>query len=225
MRPFYPGGDYQKEKYKPGAVVVDNPPFSIFAEIVKFYQEKKIKFFLFGPHLTMLGIRNAATFVITGVQITYENGANVNTSFVTNLEPEKVRLRSAPTLYKALKEANDKNLKEMHKELPKYTYPLHVVTAAMIAPYSRLGIDFVVTKAESMRIAELDEQKARGRAIFGGGYLVSDRIAAEREKAEREKAEREKAEREKAEREKAERWSLSERERAIIEELNKKAKQ
>ena len=27
MRPFYPGGDYQKEQYPKGSVVVDNPPF------------------------------------------------------------------------------------------------------------------------------------------------------------------------------------------------------
>lgn len=26
MRPFYPGGDYTAEEYKPGSVVVDNPP-------------------------------------------------------------------------------------------------------------------------------------------------------------------------------------------------------
>ena len=44
---------------------------------------------------------------------------------------------------------------------------------------------------------------------------MSDRV-----KAEREKAEREKAEREKAEREKAERWTLSDRELAIIHRLN-----
>jgi BRCT domain type II-containing protein len=65
----------------------------------------------------------------------------------------------------------------------------------------------------------LDCQKGSGKAIFGGGYLISDKVKAEREKAEREKAEREKAEREKAERENAERWELSEREKEIIKTL------
>ena len=86
---------------------------------------------------------------------------------------------------------------------------------------SRLGIEFSVPVAESEGISGLDSQKAAGKAIYGKGYLVSDRVKAEREKAEREKAEREKAEREKAEREKAERWELSERELQIIERLNR----
>ena len=33
IRPFYPGGDYQKEDYSGDCVVIDNPPFSIISEI------------------------------------------------------------------------------------------------------------------------------------------------------------------------------------------------
>ena len=40
VRPFYPGGDYVRYKYKPDAVVVDNPPFSILSEIVSFYARR-----------------------------------------------------------------------------------------------------------------------------------------------------------------------------------------
>ena len=79
---------------------------------------------------------------------------------------------------------------------------------------SRLGIEFSVPVAESEGINGLDSQKAAGKAIYGKGYIVSDRVKAEREKAEREKAEREKAER-------WERWELSERELQIIERLNR----
>ena len=32
VRPFYPGGDYENYDYPEGCVVVDNPPFSIFAK-------------------------------------------------------------------------------------------------------------------------------------------------------------------------------------------------
>lgn len=46
MRPFYPGGDFEKEDYT-GAVVIDNPPFSIFAKIIDFYLENGVKFFPF----------------------------------------------------------------------------------------------------------------------------------------------------------------------------------
>ncbi len=37
VRPFYPGGDYENYDYPEGCVVVDNPPFSIFAKILDFY--------------------------------------------------------------------------------------------------------------------------------------------------------------------------------------------
>ena len=37
VRPFYPGGDYENYDYPEGSVVVDNPPFSIFAKIIDFY--------------------------------------------------------------------------------------------------------------------------------------------------------------------------------------------
>lgn len=46
IRPFYPNGDYTKERYPKGCVVVDNPPFSILAEILQFYKEKKNRVFL-----------------------------------------------------------------------------------------------------------------------------------------------------------------------------------
>lgn len=39
VRPFYPGGDYQNRHYGKDEIVVDNPPFSILAEIMKFFCE------------------------------------------------------------------------------------------------------------------------------------------------------------------------------------------
>jgi len=231
-RPFYPGGDYQNADYPKGCVVVDNPPFSILAEILQFYTKKGIKFFLFAPSLTLFSSSSSTcTALPVGVAITYENGANVATSFLTNLEPKNIRLRSAPTLYAAVKAANDENLKEMHKELPKYSYPDYIVMSTRVAQYSHYGIDFVVPVDESQPISQLDSQKPSGKAIYGKGYIVSERVKAakekaerekaEREKAEREKAEREKAEREKAEREKAERWELSQREMEIVKSLSR----
>lgn len=212
VRPFYPGGDYQTEKYKTGAVVVDNPPFSILAEIVKYYADKGIKFFLFAPTLTLFSSSSSCCSLCIGIAVTYENGANVNTSFLTNLEPD-CRLRSVPTLYKAVKEANDVNLKEMHKELPKYSFPDYVITSTRCGQFSRYGIDFRVPVSESMHIRALDAQKEGGKAVFGSAYLISERLKQEKEKAEREKAEREKAER----------WELSPIEMEIVKSLEQKA--
>ena len=207
VRPFYPGGDYQKEKYKSGAVVVDNPPFSILAEIVKYYSENKIRFFLFAPTLTLFSSSSCALCI--GVTITYENGASVNTSFLTNLE-EGMRLRSAPSLYAVVKAANDANLKEMRRELPKYSYPDYVITSTRCGQFSRYGIDYRVPVSESYHIRQLDAQKATDKSVFGSAYLVSERLKAEREKAEREKAERW---------ERWERWELSDREMEIVKSL------
>jgi DNA-binding NarL/FixJ family response regulator len=119
-------------------------------------------------------------------------------------------------LWKAVHDANEENLRAQHRELPKYSYPDYIITSTRVGQYSRYGIDFVVPVDESEPISQLDSQKASGKAIYGKGYIVSERV-----KAEREKAEREKAEREKAEREKAERWELSPREMEIIKSLSK----
>ena len=91
VRPFYPGGDYQKEEYKDGDVVIDNPPFSILSEICRFYGERNILFFLFAPNLTLFSTASGAfNYVVCGVNVVYENGAKVSTSFVTNLGDEKI---------------------------------------------------------------------------------------------------------------------------------------
>ena len=191
IRPFYPNGDYTKEKYD-GLVVVDNPPFSIMSEILKFYSERNIPFFLFGPHLTLFSSSSSssATCICTGVPVIYENGASVNTSFLTNMEGE-VRFRSAPKLYNAVSEAVTQTQKEKKKELPKYQYDRHVVTTTWLGQLSRLGMDFSATREETEAISQLDSQKESGKAIYGKGYLISEKKYAEREKAEREKAERE----------------------------------
>ncbi|NPD30538.1 hypothetical protein HLV37_01400 [Eggerthellaceae bacterium zg-1084] len=60
VRPFWPGGDFEGFDYPEGCVVVDNPPFSILARIVRFYLGRAIPFLLYAPHLTALGTRQAA---------------------------------------------------------------------------------------------------------------------------------------------------------------------
>ncbi len=208
VRPFYPGGDYKNETYIPGSVVVDNPPFSILSEIIQFYADNRIPFFLFAPALTLFSsaaTRNCACICINA-GITYENGATISTSFVTNLEHEDVRARSAPELYRLIDEANKANLAETRKELPTYSYPSEVITAPMIGRYSKYGVEFTVLKSRSEPIDSLEAQTKAGKAIFGKGLLISEKTARLHDQAEAEAEE-------KAAQARATAWELSERER------------
>lgn len=63
-------------------------------------------------------------------------------------------------------------------------------------------------------VRRLDSQVAKGKAVFGGGFITSNRMA-EKLKAEKLKAEKLKAEKLKA----AHQWQLSERELELIEKL------
>ena len=160
VRPFYPGGDYKAEKYTKGCIVVDNPPFSILAEILNFYKDNGVRFFLFAPTLTLFSSSSSSSSALPcGATVIYENGASVNTSFLTNLEDRAIRFKSCPSLYQAVKAASDEYAKELHKELPKYSYPDYVVTAAFVARLSKYGIPFEVSVGQSCAISSLDSQK------------------------------------------------------------------
>ena len=223
VRPFYPGGDYENYEYPEGCVVLDNPPFSILSKIIAFYLERGIAFFLFAPTLTAFSGRNVAmrcNHIITGATVTYENGANVNTSFVTSFGGDLVA-QTAPELRRAIEEADRKNKADKIKSLPQYAYPDHVLTAAMLNRFSKYEIEMKVSGRECLLISKLDAQKESKKTIYGGGLLLSDCKAAEKaaaEKAAAEKAAAEKAAAEKAAAEKAAavRWKLSDRERELI---------
>lgn len=86
-RPFWPGADYKSHDYA-GKIVVDNPPFSCLSEILKYYNENKIKYFLFAPCLTVFNHLDKCDIVLIRKEIIYENGAKVKTAFVTNLDSE-----------------------------------------------------------------------------------------------------------------------------------------
>ena len=198
VRPFYPNGDYVKERYPEGCVVVDNPPFSILSEILRFYTSKGIDFFLFAPTLTLFSGRGLdLCYLPVDAAVRYENGANVSTSFITNLD--RMRIHSIPRLYKAIKEANDKVLAETSTDLPKYSFPDQVVTAARASYYAKHDTEFAVAPEDCARITGLDAMGDSGKAIFGGGFLLSEKAAAEKAAATR--------------------WQLSEREWQIVRSL------
>lgn len=172
VRPFYPGGDYENYSYPENSVVIDNPPFSILSKIVKFYLEWDIKFFLFSPGLTIMNYKDPRVCKLcVGATIEYENGAKINTSFLTNLDEYAVR--SVPDLYKALEADRDKG----KPTLPKYIYPAYVITSARINKFSKYGLSFKVKASQSHHIRRLDHQKKHGKAVFGTGYIVSKGLA------------------------------------------------
>ena len=187
VRPFYPGGDYENFDYAPDAVVLDNPPFSILAQICEFYLERGIPFFLFAPSLTCLSQRRVAmrmNHIICDCQIVYENGAVVPTSFVTSYGGDVVA-QSQPELTQLVNAESARLRHENARELPKYEYPWNVLTAAMLQKYSKYGIDYRIDRMDCEQIAKLDAQRPAGKTIFGGGLLLSDKKAAERAAAER----------------------------------------
>lgn len=223
VRPFYPGGDYESFDYSGGKVVVDNPPFSILSKIQEFYLREGVPFFLFAPSLTCLSSRKCCmrtTHIICNCSIEYANGAVVQTSFVTNMGGDVIA-KSEPTLTKLV---NDK-VAELHREkvteLPKYEYPSNVLTAAMLEKYSKYGVEFEVRADECCHISKMDEQAAYGKTIFGSGLLMSD-DASNRFKRSKDMAERVKRNLDISS-DGTKVWTLSDRERAIVDILGKKS--
>lgn len=195
IRPFKPNGDYQSEDYT-GRVVVDNQPFSCLAEILDWYNERNIKYFLFAPSLTVLNYvnRTGVCCVFANARIVYENGANVRTAFLTNMDD--CVARSACDLSRGLDEANKQVEKEKaygrtqnHKgTVEKYNYPDELVTSARLANLAAKGAEFKIKRGHFVR--RLDVQKPIKKAIFGAGLLVSTKDAQELKEQEKKANER-----------------------------------
>ena len=177
IRPFWPGGDYEKDEYPPGCVVVDNPPFSILKNICEFYLERGIPFFLFAPSLTALSGKTTwdrMNHIICDCTIVYENGATVKTSFITSFEPETVA-ETSPELTKLVNDTVEKLKQEKTRKLSKYDYPDHIVTAAMMQKMARYGVHFRVRREECQLVRSLDAQRAMKKRFTGQGFCCQTR--------------------------------------------------
>ena len=188
VRPFYPGGDFETYDYPEGCVVLDNPPFSILKKIVRFYLDRGIDFFIFADARTCGWYFEIANTVLSGTSITYDNGAVVQTAFVTNMGEYKIRVSGE--LHDLVEDAQPKET----ADLQAYAYPDNLVTSMGLDRLARYGSDFGIREIEF--IEKMDD----GNEIYGGGALVSDamaeRVMAERVKAERVKIKVELSERE-----------------------------
>lgn len=210
IRPFYPGGDYEHYPYPENCVVIDNPPFSILAKIIAFYEDNKINYFLFAPHLTLFSNNRKCQYIVNHDNITYQNGASVSTSYITNMDEFKIR--TAPELKRRIREAQKKE----NKTLPKYDYPDNIITAARLGKIANAEVDFKVKENQCFFVRQLDSQKETSTSIYGAGFLVSDKIAKEKLQADEKVKERKNKNNAIPEQ-----WELSEREKEIIEQLNK----
>ncbi len=207
VRPFWPGADYKNEGYSGNCVVIDNPPFSILAEVRKFYNKNDIRFFLFTPNLSLFSNYDEKTnFIVVGHTTTFENGARVNISFITNMGDAFIR--TAPELRKSIIDADKLSKASAKKIFPKYRYPANVISAALLGKIG--GVPLKFQKNDCSFIRKLDYQRERGKAIFGSGFLISDEKAAEVRAAEMRAAES------------VIEWTISDREREIIRGLGGK---
>ena len=196
VRPFYPGGDYEREVYLPDAVVVDNPPFSFVTKICKFYLQHGIRFFLFAPAMTLFtsGLRNM-TYLPCGVQVTYENGAVVPTSFLTNLEPE-IQVRCAPSLFRAVDQANKENQSNFSEVHISGSYPHGSHRASLVQV--RCGL---YTPARRLPFCASDGRPEDERQAHLRRRLVAFNESCSRESCSRESCRRESCSRESCSRE------------------------
>ena len=136
--------------------------------------------FFFAPTLTAFGSeRNFEDIchIVTGAQIVYENGARVNTSFITNCELGIVA-RTDPALTEQIHSVQIDTKKSIAP--PKYDYPSNLLTAATMGKLSKKGVDLTIKKGECVRVKRLDAQVADKKTVYGGGLLISDKLAESR---------------------------------------------
>ena len=217
MRPFYPGGDYEHYDYPTGCIVIGNPPFSIFAKIVDFYNKHGINYFLFAPGLTSM--RADCTLVACGSSVTYENGARVSTSFVTNMLGDCLCC-TAPELYRALDTA-EKQMRPL-KNLRKLSFPCNVLRVSSLNTMSKAGIDFRIGKDEGCIVTCACQFKEFGNSTLLSDKATERKLAAEKLAAKKLAAKKLAAEKLAAEKLAAEKLELNARSLELIAKLNKK---
>ena len=162
IRPFNPNDDYKKYDYS-NAVVVDNPPFSKLAEIIDYYLDNNIKFFLFAPSTTCFNYlaKNRKICILPiHVTITYENGARIPTGFITNLENDAININSE--LYKLINNFNDV------KSRRKVKHSCDYICIGNCNKLAKRGIDFKIKSFKEY------VRKKDNCEIFGGGVLLHE---------------------------------------------------
>ena len=183
VRPFIPGGDYQRYVYDENDVVIDNPPFSMTTKITKWYINHDIPFFLFinglyGVSLSR-GLHGKATVIVTNANVSFYNKGSekrIKLGFVTNLEPKNIIIRGDATLTKRLNGLVKK------KSFKRFHYPENFLKNNDILAALQRNVELKLTTDNCLFEDNLDYHKAQMHAkpqrfgVFGGGYLVNDKL-------------------------------------------------
>ena len=182
MRPFRPGGDYKSEDYT-GAVVVDNPPFFIEHFITRWYVDNGVPFFLFAPAITLFrgsSILDKLTYVAVNAEVEYVHDehvhAKVHTSFITNIaDLTSYQIIAAPELREAIMQAQGKQ--DPTAKPAKTEYHPNLVTSYRFSTLAEVGIPMRVRREEALWWRNNLLQRGRFN-LYGGAFIVSDRVAA-----------------------------------------------
>ena len=196
LRPFYPGGDYVNAEYPENGVVIDNPPFSTFTKICRFYSNANVPFFLFGPGLSISSCCRYCTAVIVADQIKFTNGAKVRCNFATNLMGDTL-ITTAVNLTRYISQCPSQDEKV---NLPSYVYPEEVLSVSDFQTIAKGNEDFSLTRSDAIIIKSLDLHPKKS-GLFCEHFLAKKAAAK------------------KAAAKKAVHLELSAREKRLVEEL------
>lgn len=170
VRPFWYGNDYKELAlgYDEDTVVIDNPPFSLTKEILKFYNERGVKFVIFCPGLTATWYAKENTVYLLKESLTYENKAKVKSGFVTNLDESGAAFILSRELNRKLKKTDEecRNYKAKRKNT---NFPRNLLSAAKLCKFA--DIDAAIPREACEFVRNYD-----GRSIFGCGFYVPDEI-------------------------------------------------
>lgn len=178
VRPFVPGGDYQKYAYDKNDVVIDNPPFSMTTKITNWYIDHNIPFFLFinGQYCVSLsrGLPGKATVIATNTTASFYHKPNnklIRLGFVTNLEPKNIVIRGDVSLTHKLNGLVKK------KALNKFKYPKNVIRNSDVLTAINHNVGLKLTTNNCLFKDRLDYHKERKLSgVVGGCYLVDDNV-------------------------------------------------
>lgn len=163
-RPFYPGGDYKKaaESYDENTVVIDNPPFSLTAEIIRTYQASSVRFFLFTQMKTALHhIDKGVSVWFMPSNVVYSDGERVDTAFLTNIESSQC-IRTVPELDFCVNPRRAKNM-----------YPPDLYIASHFRRMSLTGAALMIPIEPRMQRRVYIDSKRGEVKIYGSGIELS----------------------------------------------------
>ena len=175
IRPFKPNGDYINEDYT-NKVVVDNPPFSIFSEIVNYYCDNNIKFFLFCNSLTAnfkLFHTKKVQYLNVALNLTYQNGAIVKTAFCTNLHDNDIFIINKPQLKKDIETENNRLVKANKKTIKKIKHHKNIITPALLNKISSVDFNIKYDECCNVRNKDIDGYNS----FFGDAFIINDERA------------------------------------------------